>query len=106
MQIGVWTDIYDKFKESFQEGKIYIIDNFNVRFYKEHAFKCVNYDRQIWLSGHSTVTPVEHDDGVILKQAFDFIAFEDLERFYNNDANKNQLIGIYSICNYSNFFNF
>lgn len=94
MHAGVWTDFYEKFKKTFKEGEVYIIDNFNVKFVRPGTFRAIDYDKQIWLSSHTKVLHVQHDDEVIPIHHFDFTSTTEIPRFFSNPDNKNLLIGI------------
>lgn len=91
----VWSDQVDRFKSIFEEGKIYIIYNFNVRPLKETSFKCIPNGNQIWLSKHTTVDKVRDDDDLIALQKFDFIDIEEIPVLFGQSNFRNQLIGNY-----------
>lgn len=98
MHAGVWTDFYEKFKNSFEEGEVYIIDNFNVKPYKSGSYRCIDYDKQIWLSSHTNVRHVDNDDEVIPNHHFDFNCTTEIPKIYSNPDRRNLLIGILFMC--------
>lgn len=89
----VWANMMEKFHNVFEEGKVYIVDNFNVKPYRPDALKCVGCDKQIWLTPNSTVVRAQVDDGTILNESFDFINVDELSNLVLNPEYKYQLIG-------------
>lgn len=77
MHAGIWSDFYEDFKNTFNEGRIYTMENVNVKPYKEGAFKCIKSARQIWLSTRTKVEHIKHDDDAIplLNKVFERINY-------------------------------
>lgn len=95
MHAAVWNECYAKFKKVFKEGEVYKLENINVKPYKNGSFRCINSDKQIGLNERTNVVHLEFDDEVIPYHEFDFTAYTEIPRFYENPDNKNLLIGKY-----------
>lgn len=93
MHVFIFASDVMKFEDFFEEGSIYIIDNFSVREYNKDIVKCIRNNKQISLSQYTRVSHCLEDDGLILKQYFDFEVIGNIPNLINDPGYKQQLIG-------------
>ncbi|KAK1356189.1 hypothetical protein POM88_049445 [Heracleum sosnowskyi] len=68
----------------FEEGNVYIIQNFYVKDYIQTAIGCLPNDKQITLTDNTRVTQKD-DDGLIEQNVFDLYDLSDVARLKKDD---------------------
>lgn len=93
MHVTIWSTHCEPFNSTFEEGKVYDIEEFTVKNHKEGAFRCIEGTKQITLIPATKVKEDETDDGVIGGQVFDLIDIKKIPDMFNNPNTKLLLIG-------------
>lgn len=79
LQAFVPATVAYKFKRLIEEGKFYVIKNFQVKDYTElEKFRAVQMDKQIVFTNDTKVKDVEETEIFIPRNSFDFFDFGDL----------------------------
>lgn len=72
--------VYEEHEAKLKDGNICIISNFTIKEYDtSEKFRFVNHDKQIILTNFSQIEQLDHEDGLIKKNMFDFFDLSQLE---------------------------
>ncbi|KAK1372230.1 hypothetical protein POM88_028423 [Heracleum sosnowskyi] len=77
----------------FEEGNVYIIQNFYVKDYIQTAIRCLPNDKQITLTDNTRVTQID-DDGLIEQNVFDLYDLSDAARLKKDDLFLIDIVGV------------
>lgn len=86
MHAWVPAALSDKMERLVEEGKLYLIKNFQVQNYEEKAkYRAVQMDRQIVFTADTKLKEIEETDIFIPKNSFDLYEYADLKKVADQD---------------------
>ena len=92
MEANLYVEAVDKFGSMLEEGKVYNLVNVEVQ-HINADYKTIKCDEECIITKYSKVEEIVDECSYIPKFAFDYVAFNDLQKLVNK---KSWLIGKYS----------
>ncbi|WOH15092.1 hypothetical protein DCAR_0934629 [Daucus carota subsp. sativus] len=87
--------VYEEHEAKLKDGNICIISNFTIKEYDtSEKFRFVNHDKQIILTNFSQIEQLDHEDGLIKKNMFDFFDLSQLELISDKNTSLTDVVGI------------
>ncbi|KAL1820507.1 hypothetical protein ACET3Z_015376 [Daucus carota] len=94
MHAWVPAALSDKMERLVEEGKLYLIKNFQVQNYEEKAkYRAVQMDRQIVFTADTKLKEIEETDIFIPKNSFDLYEYADLKKVADQDLYLTDVLG-------------
>ncbi|KAL1831301.1 hypothetical protein ACET3Z_000952 [Daucus carota] len=91
----VAATLCDKFKSILQEGSIYEISNFSVKFYHgDETYRAVKNEKHIYFNNDTTCFSLDHTDLKIQPLSFDFHCLDDVQALKKDNRFLIDVVGV------------
>ncbi|KAK1384323.1 hypothetical protein POM88_022058 [Heracleum sosnowskyi] len=101
----IYSSNVENLARQFEEGNVYIFQNFYVKYYIQMAIRCLPNEKQITLTDNTRVTQKD-DDGLIEQNVFDLYDLSDAARLKKDDLFLIDIVGVVRdvqpLCHFTN----